>query len=729
MAKFKLALGLHNHQPVGNFDAVFEDAHLHAYRPFLELVKKYPNIKLSLHQSGILWDWQERHHPEYFDLVKKLVQNGQIELMTGGFYEPILPSIPDTDKAGQIAMLTKYLHDQFKVDTEGLWLTERVWEPQLPKILNRAGVRYIPIDDTHFLYAGFEQDDLCGIFVTEDEGYPLTLLPIQKKLRYLIPFGTVDKVIAELRAQAERNPEGLAIYADDGEKFGVWPDTYKHCYDDGWLENFFEALSQNSDWLEVCTLGEASRTKSMGQAFLPSASYAEMLHWSLPAKAFVEYEEFESHLKAAGLLSRFGRFVRGGHWRGFLAKYDESNQMHKRMLTVSQQLDKYIAEHGEDNNIVTAARHYLYAGQCNCPYWHGVFGGLYLPHIRQAIFENLIKAEKLLIKTGEKIHTQLSDYDCDGHDEMIVRTEKFAAFFKLSRGGALIELDSYDAAFNLTDTLRRRIEGYHGKLARARKSGEEVPSDTGETTSIHDLVLTKEDGLDRLLVDDWYHRRCFVDHFLSGDSSLHGFVVGQFHDEGDFVLEPYHCRTQSDGNSVTFARNGHIWRDGRPINLSLEKRFFFGPKSDVISVNYKLTAPDEDIWHLRLAVENNFNFQAGHADDRYVLFNGERSKESFLDSVNGFTECRNVILHDEWRGVSSALAFDKVVELWQAPIFTVSLSESGFEKVYQGTSLVSIVPVDLKAGLPFEMTILLFAGKTENLPPRFLSRSERAAIE
>ncbi len=729
MAKFKLALGLHNHQPVGNFDAVFEDAHLHAYRPFLELVKKYPNIKLSLHQSGILWDWQERHHPEYFDLVKELVQNGQIELMTGGFYEPILPSIPDTDKAGQIALLTRYLHDHFSFDTEGLWLTERVWEPQLPKILNRAGVRYIPIDDTHFLYAGFEQDNLRGVFVTEDEGHPLTLLPIQKKLRYLIPFGTVDKVMAELRAQAERNPEGLAVYADDGEKFGVWPDTYKHCYDDGWLENFFEALSQNNEWLEICTLGEASRTKSMGQAFLPSASYAEMLHWSLPAKAYIEYEEFESHLKAGGLLGRFGRFVRGGHWRGFLAKYDESNQMHKRMLTVSQLLDKYIAEHGPDNNIVPAARHYLYAGQCNCPYWHGVFGGLYLPHIRQAIFENLIKAEKLLIQTGDRIQAQLVDYDCDGHDELIVRTDKFAAFFKPSRGGALIELDSYDAQFNLIDTLRRRIEGYHGKLAKARKSGEEVPPDAGETASIHDLVLTKEDGLDRLLVDDWYPRRCFVDHFLSGDSNLHGFAGGQFHDEGDFVLEPYRCRTQSESNSVSLTRNGHIWRDGRPINLNVEKRFFFSPQSDVISVNYKLIAPDEDIWSLRLAVENNFNFQAGHAADRYVLFNGERSDESFLDSVNGVTECRNVILHDEWRGVSSALAFDKKVELWQAPILTVSLSESGFEKVYQGTSLVSIVPVDLKAGLPIEMTILLFAGKTENLPPRFLAHSERAAIE
>src|SRR5690606_9015014 len=159
------------------------------------------------------------------------------------------------------------------------------------------------------------------------------------------------------------------------------------------------------------------------------------------------------------------------------AKYDESNQMHKRMLTVSRRLNDYVAAHPFDEKTIAGARRHLYAGQCNCPYWHGVFGGLYLPHIRQAIFENLIKAEKTLFDAEDRVHTEVTDYDCDGHDEISVRTQKFAAFFKPSRGGALVELDSYETDFNLTDTLRRRIEGYHGKLARARKASEIKPAD------------------------------------------------------------------------------------------------------------------------------------------------------------------------------------------------------------------------------------------------------------
>ncbi len=378
MTKFKLALGLHNHQPVGNFDSIFQKAHQDAYAPFLELLEKFENIRLSLHQSGILWDWQEKHHPKYLALVKDLVERGRIELMTGGFYEPILPSIPDRDKLGQISLLNNYIKERFNVECSGLWLTERVWEPHLPKTLHQAGVRYLPIDDTHFLYTGLELDDLKGVFITEEEGFAIKLLPIQKKLRYLIPFGTVTKVIDELKRQADKNGGGMAVYADDGEKFGVWPKTHQHCFDDGWLEDFFDALARNSDWLEVCTLGEAAQSEPVGRADLPTASYAEMLHWSLPPKAFVEYEEFETWLKEQDKLEKYGRFLRGGHWRGFLAKYDEANLMHKRMLAVSDRLKHFTVKNPKKTDIISRAREHLYAGQCNCPYWHGVFGGMYL---------------------------------------------------------------------------------------------------------------------------------------------------------------------------------------------------------------------------------------------------------------------------------------------------------------------------------------------------------------
>jgi len=717
MQRFKLALGIHNHQPIGNFDSVFQEAHDNAYRPFLELFDQFDELKMSLHQSGILWVWQEEKDPAYLDLVQKLIYDDRLEILTGGFYEPILPAIPDCDKIGQITMLNRYLAGRFGADPTGLWLTERVWEPHLPKALRAADVEYLAVDDTHFLYAGFEPEQLRGVFMTEEEGAVIKLLPIQKKLRYLIPFGTVDDIIEELKKQAEKNPGGLAVYADDGEKFGVWPQTHQHCYQDGWLKDFFEALAKNSDWLEICTLGRAALTKPVGRAYLPTASYAEMLHWSLPPRAFVDYEEFETWLKDSGRYEKYFRFVRGGHWRGFLAKYDEANLMHKRMLRVSRKLQDYLGDNPTDYDIVDKARHHLYAGQCNCPYWHGVFGGLYLPHIRKTIYENLIAAEKLISPEKETVEKAVFDYDADGHDEVVLSGNKLTGIIKPAYGGMLVELDNNEKAFNIADTLTRRREGYHRKLSRATLGSE--PSD--KTESIHDIVLTKEKGLEKFLSDDWYLRRCFIDHFFSDETGLKEFATGEFGEDGDFIVEPYRYDWKSEPGSVHLTRHGRLWRGDGVKALQVDKSYYFAPNSEVITLNYALLAEFDDISGVRFGIENNFNLQAGHDDNRYILYDGSRGENSFLDAHNLQTDCRSVILRDDYSRIAVALMSDRPAEIWQVPIFTISSSEGGFEKVYQGTSLVYLFTLDLPKGRPVEITMMLFCGDPDNMPHR-LSR-------
>jgi alpha-amylase/alpha-mannosidase (GH57 family) len=193
--RFKLAFALHNHQPVGNFTAVFDEAHKKCYLPFLELIKQYPKIRFSLHQSGILWDWQKEHYPDFFKLVGEMVDRGQMELLSGAFYEPILCAIPERDQAGQLKMLNAYLKDHFEFEAQGMWLAERVWEPHLPRVLKLCGLNYLPLDDTHFKYAGLREEELFGTYITEEAGQTVTLLPIIQKLRYLIPVGKPTKIM------------------------------------------------------------------------------------------------------------------------------------------------------------------------------------------------------------------------------------------------------------------------------------------------------------------------------------------------------------------------------------------------------------------------------------------------------------------------------------------------------------------------------------------------------
>jgi len=715
MSKFKLAFGVHNHQPVGNFEHVFQQAHGQAYWPFLKLVSSHKNFRMSLHQSGILWDWQKQNHPEYLKLVKKMVDNGQLEILTGGFYEPILCAIPERDVVGQIKLLTKYISENFETKPTGLWLTERVWEPQLPEVLSKSGIQYLPVDDAHFVYAGFEKSQLTGPLVTESNGHVVTLLPIQKRLRYLIPFGTIEQLTTELKIQAEANPHGLAVYADDGEKFGVWPETYKHCYEDGWLESFFSEIEKNSDWLEVVPIGDAAQRKPAGRAYLPTASYSEMLHWALPAPAFVEYEHFEQSLKDSGQYERFGRFVRGGHWRNFLAKYEESNLMHKKMLQISNRLYAFETNNPSKSKTVASIRDHLYAGQCNCPYWHGVFGGLYLPHIRQAVYANLIEAEQRLNKL-EKVsvyRVEQTDLDCDGSDEIAVSNDHFSTVFKPSRGGMLLELSLLRQNFNLTDTLSRRREGYHAKLEQSSNE-----QNDNKTVSIHDRVISKEENLHNYLINDWYLKRCFIDHFFADNTNFEEFQNNKFKEDGDFILEPYSFDVDKRNHAITFSRKGNIRKSSGSIKVDVGKTFKFNKKSGTINVSYKLTCFGHNEVNVLFGIENNFNFQAGHAEDRYILVNGKRGKNSYLDSTGNYEETATYAMIDEYRQLTVALASDRNCTLWHLPIFTVSRSEGGFEKVYQGTTFVNLYALKLSQE-PVSINLTLFAGDLKHLPALF----------
>ncbi len=712
MSKFKLAFGIHNHQPVGNFQAVFDEAHKKSYFPFLELTKEFDNFRFSLHQSGILWRWQQETHPEYFELVGELVDRGQVELLTGGFYEPILISIPERDSKGQIKMLSEYIRKHFEQKSEGLWLTERIWEPHLPKMLSESGVKYLPIDDTHFLYAGFEQNQLTGPFITENEGHKVTLLPIQKRLRYLIPFGTVAEVIEELKSQADRNPDGLAVYADDGEKFGVWPQTYEHCFEDKWLEEFFEAIGKNSDWLEVIPLNEAAQLKPAGRAYIPSASYSEMLHWALPPTAFLEYEHFEEILEEEKLWERYGRFVRGGHWRGFLAKYDEANLMHKKMLSVSDRFEKFESENSEKIDDAVKAKEKLYAGQCNCPYWHGVFGGLYLPHIRQAIYSNLIQADTMIsdLDGGRKFSITKTDFTADGHDEVVMESDHFTAVIKPDRGAGLILLALNKQNFDPTDTFTRRKEGYHFKLDKAVTNAIQDKS-----ASIHDIVLAKEEGLKNLLREDWYMKRCMIDHFFTDDVDFDRFKSCQYGEEGDFIVEPFDCHIYEDNHFAEFTRIGNLWRPEGVIILKVVKRYTIDNDSNQILISYELSCPNGERPIVNFGVENNFNFQAGHAEDRFILIDNKRHENSFLDSDGSYFQAGNISVVDEYRQVGIELSADRPSDIWHLPIYTVSLSEGGFEKVYQGTTLVNKFRLELSESPTF-LNLRLHAGALNQIP-------------
>src|SRR5262249_13850728 len=119
---FHLVLLIHAHQPCGNFEHVFEKAYETCYLPFLEMLEKDPSVNVGLHYSGPLLTWIAHNRPDYFPLVRKLADRGQAEIVGGGFYEPILISIPPQDQHDQLVNLSTYIEQHFGKQPTGAWL-------------------------------------------------------------------------------------------------------------------------------------------------------------------------------------------------------------------------------------------------------------------------------------------------------------------------------------------------------------------------------------------------------------------------------------------------------------------------------------------------------------------------------------------------------------------------------------------------------------------------------
>jgi alpha-amylase len=687
MAGFRFILGIHAHQPVGNFPEVFTAAYQQAYTPFLDALSEHPHVPFALHYSGALFDWLEEAHPEFLARLIALVQRGQVELLTGGYYEPILAAIPDADKVGQIRRMTEYLQRRFGVKPRGMWLAERVWEPHLAKPIAEAGVEFAILDDNHFRAAGVADEALTGHFVTEEQGASLALFPISQRLRYLIPFKEPAETLDYLRARAGLAPGGLAVMADDAEKFGGWPGTHDWVYRRGWLKRFLQALEENGDWLQLTTFGQALADPPRGRIYLPATAYSEMTEWALPAQAGIAFEETLAQVERLPNAERVRPFLRGGYWRNFLTKYPEGNTLHKKMLRVSRKVHALPPRSPKREAALTA----LWRGQCNDAYWHGVFGGLYLPHLRHAAFHQLILAERTLSpprSRREPVQIAIGDVDGDGAPEALLENPHLALVVDPAHGGAVVELDARAKAFNLGNSFTRRPEAYHRKLGLA------AGNQSHGATTIHEPRGAKEDGLADLLDYDAYRRASFVDHWLPA-----GMTLAELSRRGGpagLALAPYAVQVSPSDETPTLTLEGAEQRGG--AGLRVQKRFRLAPDVAGFSVEYRLevqgvTAPD------RFGVELNLAFYMGPPPDRTVEINGEQAEDSSLFAVAEAGDVRDIRVLDAWLGLAAVVGLDPPARLWRCPVYTISQSEAGYERVAQQIMLLPHWPVGGQDGV------------------------------
>jgi len=292
----------------------------------------------------------------------------------------------------------------------------------------------------------------------------------------------------------------------------------------------------------------------------------------------------------------------------------------------------------------------------------------------------LLEAEAALAAAGCAGPAVLdADLNGDGAVEVTGRTRELVVTLNPARGGSVTEIGYLPKALDLADVLTRRHEAYHAGLAAPAAAAGQA------ARTIHDTPSAKEAGLAALLAYDDFRRASLLDGLFPATGEL------------DPVSPWKTCRVALGGVAMRHAvteRAGAISVTFTPADatlpVSVGKRVTIDGPS--LEARYRLSPGLEGRW----GVQWNLALTAGDAPGRYLTLAGRPSLGS-AGRLDGLTE---VTLVDEWIGVEARLTWSPGPTLAWGPVQTVSVSEGGFERIYQGTALLLAWPL---AGPAYEV--------------------------
>jgi 4-alpha-glucanotransferase len=431
----------------------------------------------------------------------------------------------------------------------------------------------------------------------------------------------------------------------------------------------------------------------LGRADLPACSYAEMMEWALPTPARLRFQKMEQEFASREDVKEF---LRGGVWRGFLTKYSESNLMQKKAMLVSRKLrdvEAKLREEGAPLEGLRRAKTDLLCGQANDAYWHGVFGGLYAPHLRTTVWRSLIRAEAFADAAAHKrekfAELRRFDFDADGHEELYLTTERGAVLICPNDGGTVAAMDFRPNSVAVINSMMRRPEPYHQKLGQT--------SSSGAVASIHDQVRAKEPGLEKRLKYDRWPRSSFRVLLFSPEGSPEAYENLKLNENAEIAGGSYRVKEAGASRVRLAAESG----DGQ---WKIEKAYSFASRGNGFRTTCDLVVKYGGKIPLRasVGVEMVVNLLAPDAADRYVEVGGARQRLRWA----GAAPASELKLVDEWQNIRVTLLAEDAKDYWAAPIETISESEEGFERVYQGSQILPVWPVEFQPGKEWKARLI-----------------------
>ncbi len=705
-----LPIVFHFHQPVDNFEWVFEDVYKKSYEPLIDNIFKFEDIKTTLHFSGNLLEWLLKNKPDFIEKLKFMAKRGQIEIIGGGYYEPIFAIIPYRDKIAQMKKLTDLIKIEFGLDVKGAWLSERVWEPDYPSFLNDVGLKYVIVDDNHFRSTGITEEGTLYSYITENEGKTLRLFPINEELRYLTPWKPTYLSIDYLKKMADNIGDRMTLLISDAEKMGVWGITHQICYIEGqghqdgdngkpFIPAFFEQI-RNNTWIKSITLSEyMAKFPAKSLIYLPTASYDKMEEWVLPTQIRKNFKRIRKDLKEDEERKETYQFLKGGFWRYFLVKYPESNNMHKKMIYVRNKLintEENLLKVEKEQLIsvilkkIAEAWDEIYKAQCNDCYWHGLFGGVYLQFLRFSVYTHLINAERIIDDINSLINPKMKNYIYitpidfikDSKTEYLIESDVFNIYVNPNDGGTIFELDYKPKSYNLLNTLTRWPEAYHDSKKLEK---EEVLVDRFKRNLLRLRFLHDDVTLEQLQADQYYEFGDFVDEkFNVTSSEKEGKIAIIEMEKIGSIKDP----DTDERNPVRITKD--IYVEEREIEVIV--RIIFD------EIHEKEKVLNRIIKNLNIAIDIPFFFNGDTTKFQWESKQIDPKNDKKTKLLEPFQFIgSNFKAYDETYDLSFEIDIsskEDSIKINTFPIIAYAYTDEGYQEIYQGINITPLIKLD-----------------------------------
>lgn len=646
------------------------------FQPLIGALHHTPAVKVGVALAGELVEELEQRHPEGLEWLRGLVERGQVELLGTALHEPVLSSVPERDAIGQIQAHATLLKKVFGTRPTGMWLPHGVWDPVVPRIAARADMAYTIVEDRLIASVCAENETISGVWRTEREGHVLAVLAADSRVRESAPDVTVRQILGHLERRAKRG-HGLIAIALTANRFA-------NRRDQSWLATLLVGLGQASPLLQTVTPSEAIAAGPFkSRVYLPSGAPREQL---VP-------------------------------WERCLLRYEEANRLHKRMVRVSRLVDRLSAmiKDGDtggfrpDPSQLVQANRYLYRAQAAPVYMHGPHPGIYDPRLRHLAWRDVLRAERVALdamRVEDRFAMETTDVDCDGNDDVCLRTPGAILVIDRTHSAGVIELSIPSAARNLVDTLTRKPELYHAQITDLPEpdldateatepptKGEAADEPTLSGLGNRALETAEQRELARALATDKRPRVAFVEHLIGPDVTISDLQKGTFQSIGKGLKESPWTLVSAERHGEDAVRallygDGFIDDLGGERSVRIHKRYTVF-REPVVDFRLEVLNRGHEALRTRLALELDLAPTA-NADTLKIITRDQNHAATSIGDLGDVD-----VFSLESPEMTVRIELKKPARLWHYPIETVHQDGPKMVLGHQGVCLVLVWPVEL----------------------------------